>query len=114
MLYYQCNLIRVDVKRNVKVAIKDTKFLISSLKMSTLLSKFRELFNPLGKAVPTEIQLLKDLETFYVMCQLAHSVFIPQGTITTDNLVKLAAKVQKYNIPKLLLLYAVVNFYFII
>ena len=36
--------------------------------MSTLLSKFRELFNPLGKAVPTEIQLLKDLETVYVMC----------------------------------------------
>ena len=36
--------------------------------MSTLLSKFRELFNLLGKAVPIKIQLLKDLETFYVMC----------------------------------------------
>ena len=114
MPYYQCDPIRVDEGGDVKVAVGDCKFLVSSSKMSALSSKFCELFSPPGEIAPKEILLLEDPEAFHVICQSAHGVFIPQTTITTNNLVKLAAAVRRYDIPRSSPLYAVVNFCFVI
>jgi hypothetical protein len=104
----------VDKRGDVKVAVRDCKFLVSSSKMSALSSRFRELFSPPDEAAPKEILLLKDPQAFHVICHSAHGVFIPQATITTDNLVKLAAAVQSYEIPRSSPLYAFVNYCFII
>jgi hypothetical protein len=68
MLYYQCDLIRVDEEGDVKVAVGDCNFLVSSSKMLALLSKFRELFSPLGEIAPKEILLFEDLAAFHIIC----------------------------------------------
>lgn len=106
-------IIEVDPEGDVYLAMQQTKFTVSSVKMAAISTHFRDLFSqgvftsPIRKTVcmPDE-----DPDSFSIICQRAHGSFIPESQITIPILLNMARTIDRYAIPADSAIYELVKF----
>jgi hypothetical protein len=86
--------------RNDEVLIKHSRIPVSSSIMSQLLLEFHKLFTTQQGSLLKRIELPnEDPVVFGMICESAHSSFIPQDHISLQTLATMADAIQRYKIP---------------